>query len=88
MSTGLVAYLDNLSLKTLFGRVEAWSTSKEEESQTNNFMKRVTRTIKETAKDNLMYLKGKANIPVYRALKGLRGFKKRTTALERSTLKK
>ena len=74
MSTGLVACLDHLSLKTPFGQVEARMDSKQEDIRTRSYMKKIARTMNETTRDNLMYLKGKANIPVYQALKGLRGF--------------
>lgn len=74
MITGLVAYLDNMALRTLFGRVEKWTETKTEENLPRHYKEKVTSTIGETIRGNLMYLKGKANIPVYRALKSMAGF--------------
>ncbi|GGK36741.1 hypothetical protein GCM10010965_32090 [Caldalkalibacillus thermarum] len=74
MMRGLVARLDNLGLKTLFGRVEAWPTSQEEKPP-KGYAEKVTKTFEQVARDNIPYLKGKANLPVYRALKGLLVFK-------------
>lgn len=74
MITGLVALLDHLTLKTLFGRVEKWSDANEEVKPPRHYVEKVTSTIGEATRDNLRYLKGKANIPVYRALKTLVGF--------------
>jgi len=74
MMTGLVAYLDHLTLKTLFGRVEKWAETQEESNPPRHYVEKVRSTIGETTRDNLMYLKGKANIPVYKALKALAGF--------------
>jgi hypothetical protein len=74
MITGLVAFLDNLALKTLFGRVERWTETKEEKNPPRHYVEKVTSTIGEATRDNLLYLKGKANIPVYKALKALAGF--------------
>lgn len=73
MITGLVALLDNLTLKTLFGRVERWSEAKEEKKPPRHYVEKVTSTVGEATRDNLSYLKGKANIPVYKALKALSG---------------
>ncbi len=72
--TGLVAYLDNLALKTLFGRVERWTETTKEKTPPRHYVEKVTRTIGEATRDNLLYLKGKANIPMYKALKVLVGF--------------
>lgn len=74
MITGLVAFLDNLALKTLFGRVERWTETKKENNPPKHYVEKVTSTIGEATRDNLLYLKGKVNIPVYKALKGLSGF--------------
>lgn len=74
MMTGLVAFLDKLSLKTLFGRVESWTEAKEEKKLPRRFVKKMTSTIKQTTRDNLLYLKNKANIPIYKTLKELTGF--------------
>lgn len=74
MMTGLVAFLDKLSLKTLFGRVESWTEMKEEKKLPRRFVKKMTSTIKQTTRDNLLYLKNKANIPIYKTLKELTGF--------------
>ncbi len=74
MLTGLVAFLDKLALKTLFGRVERWTETKEEKNPPRHYVEKVTSTIGEATRDNLLYLKGKANIPVYKALKALAGF--------------
>ena len=74
MITGLVAFLDKLALKTLFGRVERWTETKEEKNPPRHYVEKVTSTIGEATRDNLLYLKGKANIPVYKALKALAGF--------------
>ncbi|QZT32998.1 ISLre2 family transposase [Caldalkalibacillus thermarum TA2.A1] len=74
MMRGLVARLDNLGLKTLFGRVEAWPTSQEEDKPPKCYAEKVTKTFEQVARDNIPYLKNKANLPVYRALKGLVGF--------------
>lgn len=74
MMTGLVAFLDHLTLKTLFGRVDSWTENKEEENPPKHYVEKVTSTIGEVTRDNLLYLKGRANIPVYKALKELAGF--------------
>ncbi len=74
MTTGLVAYLDNLALKTLFGRVDRWTETKEAKKPQRKYTRKVRKAIGEATRDNIIYLKGKANIPVYRALKALTGF--------------
>ncbi|MDQ0220751.1 ISLre2 family transposase [Peribacillus cavernae] len=74
MMTALVASLDKLALKTLFGRVEKWNETKEEKNPPKHYVEKVTSTIGEATRDNIEYLKGKANIPVYRALQALKGF--------------
>lgn len=74
MFTGLVAYLDHLALKTLFGRVERWTESKGEKNPPKHYVEKVTSTVGEATRDNLLYLKGKANTPIYKALKALTGF--------------
>jgi len=67
MMTGLVAYFDKMAFKTVFGRMDRWTENKEEIESPKYYVKRVTR-------DNLTYLKGKANTPIYQALKALSGF--------------
>ncbi|WML29228.1 ISLre2 family transposase [Neobacillus sp. OS1-32] len=74
MITGLVAFLDHLALRTLFGRVERWTETKEEKNPPRHYVEKVKSTIGEATRDNILYLKGKANIPVYKALKELAGF--------------
>src|SRR5690554_5813498 len=74
MFTGLVAYLDKLTLKTLFGRIEKWTETKVEKNPPRYYKEKVTSTIGEATRDNVLYLKRKANIPVYKALKELSGF--------------
>jgi Uncharacterised protein family (UPF0236) len=74
MITGLVAFLDNLGLKTLFGRVESWTGPDEQKKPPKHYVEKVTSTIGEATRDNIRYLNGKANIPVYRALQSLKGF--------------
>ncbi len=74
MMTGLVAFLDQLSLKTRFGRIESWTKAKEEKKLPRHYVKKVTSKIKETTRDNLLYLKNKANVPIYKTLKELTGF--------------
>ncbi|HHU61181.1 MAG TPA: ISLre2 family transposase [Natronincola sp.] len=74
MMTGLVAYFDKQVLKTLFGRVERWIEDKEEKNPPKHYLEKVTSTVGEVTRDNLTYLKGKANTPIYRALKALSGF--------------
>jgi hypothetical protein len=74
MFTGLVAYLDKLTLKTLFGRIEKWAETKVEKNPPRYYTERITSTIGEATRDNILYLKRKANIPVYKALKELSGF--------------
>ena len=74
MITGLVAFLDNLALKTLFGKVERWTETKGEKNPPKHYVEKVTSTVGEATRDNLLYLKGKANTPIYKALKALTGF--------------
>ncbi|WP_067843320.1 hypothetical protein [Amphibacillus sediminis] len=64
MSTGLVTFLDHLALKTLFGGVERRTENKKEKTS-ETLREKVTSAIGEATRDNLRYLKGKANIPVY-----------------------
>ncbi|MED1674307.1 ISLre2 family transposase, partial [Pallidibacillus thermolactis subsp. kokeshiiformis] len=59
---------------TLFGKVERWTETKEEKNPPKHYAEKVTSTIGEVTRDNLLYLKGKANIPVYKTLKELAGF--------------
>lgn len=74
MGTALVAFLDNLSLKTLFGRIDKWTEIELEKKPPRHYKEKVKRTIGQVTRDNLMYLKGKANIPIYNVLKELSGF--------------
>lgn len=74
MMTAMVASLDKLVLKTLVGRVEKWSETKEEKNPPKHYLEKVTNTIGEATRDNIQYLKRKANIPIYKALQGLKGF--------------
>ena len=76
MIPGLVAFLDNLALKTLFGKVGSWSKTKEENNPPKHYIEKVTSTIGDVTRDNLLYLNGKANIPVYKTLKELQDFKR------------
>ena len=73
MITGMIAHLDKLALKTLFGRVESWTKTKEDKKPTKQFMKKIKKAIGEGTRDNIQYLKGKANLPIYEALRGLKG---------------
>lgn len=73
MMTAMVASLDKLALKTLFGRVEKWTETKETKPP-KHYVEKVTSTIGEATRDNIMYIKQKVNIPVFRALKALKGF--------------
>lgn len=63
MFTGLVAYLDHLALKTLFGRVERWTESKEEKNPPKHYVEKVTSTVGEATRDNLLYLKDQSQYP-------------------------
>jgi hypothetical protein len=74
MLTGLVACLDKLALKTMFGRVERWNETKPDMKPSKYYTKKIASTIGKATRDNLTYLKGKANTPIYRALKALAGF--------------
>lgn len=74
MITGLVATLDSLALKTLFGRVESWTESKKEKNPPKYYKEKIKNTVGEATRDNLLYLKGKANTPIHHALKALSGF--------------
>lgn len=74
MFTGMVAYLDQLALKTLFGRVERWTESEEEKNLPKHFLEKVKNTVGEVTRDNLPVLKNKADTPTYKALKALSGF--------------
>ena len=73
MMTAMVALMDKIPLKTLIGRVEKW-TEPTEERHPKYFVEKVESTIGEATRNNVMYLKQRANIPVYRALKDLKGF--------------
>lgn len=75
MMTGLIGYLDNLSLRTLVGRAETWAKDKENKHKPPKYYReKLTNTVGEAVRGNIPYLSQKANIPVYRALKGLSGF--------------
>jgi len=74
MFTGMVAYLDQLALKTLFGRVERWTESEEEKNLPKHFLEKVKNTVGEVTRDNLPVLKNKADTSTYKALKALSGF--------------
>ncbi|GGK30090.1 hypothetical protein HUR95_01205 [Caldalkalibacillus thermarum TA2.A1] len=52
----------------------AWTASKEEDKPPRYYVEKVSKTIEQVTRDNIPYLKGKANLPVYQALKGLVGF--------------
>ncbi|MCF6093923.1 ISLre2 family transposase, partial [Microaerobacter geothermalis] len=73
MMTAMVAFIDKLALKTLFGRVEKWSVPKESKPP-KYYVEKVTSTIGEATRDNLLYLKQKIHIPIHQALKALKGF--------------
>lgn len=73
MMTGMVAILDQLPLKTMFGRVEKWNEEKEDKRSAKWILKKVKSVVTEATRDNMAYLKGKASIPVYQALKEIRG---------------
>lgn len=73
MMTAMVALMDKLPLQTLMGRVEEWTEPKEERPP-KYFVEKVESTVGEATRNNIMYLKQRANIPVYRALKDLKGF--------------
>lgn len=71
MMTGLIGYLDKLSFRTLIGRVETWSESKENSAKPPKFYReKLISTVGEAVRGNFPYLSQKADIPVYRALKG------------------
>lgn len=74
MMNGMVAFLDGLALKTLFGRVERWSGVKENVLPPKHYIEKVTSTIGEATRGNLPYLNGRTNLPIYEALSGLKGF--------------
>lgn len=73
MMTAMVARMDKLPLRTLIGHVKSW-TEPEETKPPKHYLEKVTSTIGEATRDNIMYLKRRANIPVYRALNDLKGF--------------
>lgn len=73
MITGMIAHLDKLALNTLFGRVENWTEAKDEKKPPKQLVKKIKKAIGEATRDNIQYLKGKANLPVYNALRGLKG---------------
>ncbi|WAA12927.1 ISLre2 family transposase [Fervidibacillus halotolerans] len=73
MMTGMVAILDQLPLKTMFGRVEQWNEEKEEKKPAQRILKKVKSVVTKVTRDNIAYLKGRASIPMYQALKEIRG---------------
>lgn len=74
MMTGLVAHMDKLTLKTLFGRVEKWIEPSEEKKVPKRYVKKVSRIAKEATRGNIPYLKRTIHLPVCSALKALKGF--------------
>jgi hypothetical protein len=54
--------------------VERWTETKEEKNPSKHYVEKVTSTVGEATRDNLLYLKGKANTPIYITLKALTGF--------------
>ena len=74
MMTGLVAHMDKLTLKTLFGRVEKWIEPSEEKKVPKRYVKKVSRMVKEATRGNIPYLKRTIHLPVCSALKALKGF--------------
>ncbi|RYM05359.1 ISLre2 family transposase, partial [Sporolactobacillus sp. THM7-7] len=75
MMTGLIAHLDHMSLQTVFGRMDRWNNSQqEEENPPKHYVEKVTHTVGEWTRGNLQYLQGKSGIPMHRALKALQGF--------------
>lgn len=74
MMTGMVAYMDKLAIKTLFGRVERWKETVVEQKPPKHYVKKIKNTVNEATRGNIPYLQGKANIPVYHALTRLVGF--------------
>lgn len=73
MMTAMVALMDKIPLQTMIGRVKVWI--KEEEYRTpKHYVEKVESTIGEATRDNILYLKQRTNIPVFRALKALKGF--------------
>lgn len=74
MMTAMVAYLDQMELRTLFGKMERWSENKEEQNPPKHYLESLKSTVGEATRGNIPYLKNKINIPAYRALSGLRAF--------------
>ncbi len=72
--SGLVASLVRVELKTVFGRVIRWINETDEENPPRFYLGRISKTVGRVTRDNIAYLKGKANNPIYRALKALAGF--------------
>lgn len=71
---GTMSVFAKSDLLTLFGRVEKWTETKEEQKYPRHYAEKLKSTIGEATRDNLQYLKGRANILVYKALKALSGF--------------
>lgn len=74
MMTGLVAYLDKMNLQTMFGRVERWTETKQEENPPKHYVEKVTSTIGETIRGNMPYLNHTARKPIYKALNAIASF--------------
>lgn len=74
MTRGMIAYLDGLPLKTLFGRVEKWSEEKTEQKAPKHYVEKIKNTVGEATRGNIPYLNGKVNTPIYQALTALAGF--------------
>lgn len=74
MTTAMVAYLDKMELRTLFGKMEKWSEEKQEGNPPRHFLESLKSTVGEATRDNIPYLKRKINIPISRALNGLKSF--------------
>lgn len=75
MVTAIVAYLDSLSLNTLFGRIEKWTKENVEKNTPRHYKEKVTSTIGEATRDHILYLKGKRYFGI-QSIKELTGFKK------------
>ncbi|MDQ0158041.1 ISLre2 family transposase [Robertmurraya andreesenii] len=73
MMTGMVAYMDKLTIKTLFGRVERWTETTIEKKPPKHYVEKIKNTIGEATRGNIPYRRGKSNIPVYHALTTLVG---------------
>lgn len=74
MMTAMVAYLDQMELRTMYGRVEVWSDKKEESKPPKYYLEKIKSSVGEATRNNIPYLKSKVNIPAYKALSALRAF--------------